>query len=47
MKVKLRGLQLLERNRMMLNVIGDEKVEEFTEEQTEKRELILHEKSEK
>ena len=47
MKVKLRGLPLLERNRMMLNVVGDKKVEVFTEEQIEKGELILHENSEK
>ena len=45
MKVKLRGLQLLETNRMTLNVIVGEEVEEFTEEQTEKGELILYEKS--
>ena len=43
--MKLRGLQLLETNRMTLNVIVGEEVEEFTEEQTEKGELILYEKS--
>ena len=31
----------------MLNVVGDKKVEVFTEEQIEKGELILHENSEK
>lgn len=35
------------RNKMTLNVIGDEEIEKFTEEQTEKGELILHEKSER
>ena len=41
MQVKLRGLQLLETNRMMLNAIDDEGVEEFTGKETEEGEVIL------
>lgn len=40
MQVKLRGLQLLETNRMMLNAIDDEGIEEFTGKETE-GEVIL------